>query len=97
MDELQELINDKLHSQYLSYRGIVSGLYIKAKKAWIEQECTRQIDVMTHSVDKLLLEVTHWKKAHEASVLDVIALKIKLKNTENDNTPPTIGPVTHGK
>ena len=96
-ESLQDLIESLLHSQYNSYVGIIGSLKIKANKAWIDQESTRRVVVMTESVDKLLHQVTHWKQAYEGLVRENSSLKNKLECRENDNTPPTIGPVTRGK
>jgi len=89
-DELQDLIESLLHSQYISYVGIIGSLKMKAHKAWIAEDCSKQVIFLTKSVDKLLLQVTHWKQAYDRLtvreselIVENISLKNKLEGREN--------------
>ena len=82
-DKLQKLIEEKLHSQYISYQGIIGHLKIKASKAWIAEDCSKQVVTLTKSVDKLLLQVSRWKQTYERLVereSELIRENIDLKN-----------------
>ena len=60
-EKLQELVLNLLHSQYESYKGIISSLKVKSTKAWCEQDCSTAVVILRESVHKLILE----KQAHQ--------------------------------
>lgn len=84
MTELQQEIESKLHSQYVAYRGIITSLKIKATKKWIAEECRRQVEVLTHSLDVALEEVRHWKNAYFEQVQENIKLKVDAKENRHE-------------
>ena len=85
-DTLQELVEGKLHSQYESYKGLISTLKVKATKAWIEEDCSTAIIILRESVEKLILQKQHWKQAYERLTVresELIRENIYLKNKVN--------------
>ena len=80
--KLQELIQDKLHSQYESYKGLISTLKVKATKAWVEEDCSTAIIILRESVEKLILQKQHWKQEVDRLVVEKSELSIKLRAKE---------------
>ena len=83
-EELQELIESLLLSQYRSYVGVIGQLKIKAAKAWIDSEAGRRVAFMEERIEKLLLREQDWKNALQRVMEEKSELSIKLKTTDNE-------------
>ena len=80
--KLTQLVEEKLHSQYRSYVGLIGHLKLKSTKKWIAEDCSKQVVTLTKSIDKLIYRVQYWKNEYQKAMEENSELSIKIKGIE---------------